>query len=194
MKLRLQKLLCALLVGSMLVYPAKATVTFPDVDEDADYAEAAEYLNEIGIMQGDDNGYFNPNKAVTRAEIAVVICRMLGETENLPVSSEFSDVPRNHWANPYISKVAELGIVSGYGNGKFGPSDTVTYEQAITMIVRTVYGNDEGEAAGGYPDGFLSVASKNGFLNSISTEKGELLSRADVATILYNYYNTSVSG
>ena len=194
MRVKLQRLIIGLLIGGMLICPVLATSTFPDVGEDALYAEAVEYINETGIMVGDENGNFNPNKTLTRAEIATILCRVLQETENLAVTSVFSDVPSNHWANRYIGRAAELGIVSGYGDGKYGPSDDLTYEQAITMIVRTIYGNAEGEAAGGYPDGFLSIASENGLLNNVFTNKGESILRSDVATILFNYYNISVSG
>lgn len=174
------------LLAFMLAVPARADSSFPDVDGDAPYAEAVEYLNDIGIMQGDEKGNFNPDKAVTRAEMAAIVCRMLGITEDLPMSSAFSDVPASHWANQYVGIAAELGIVGGYGNGKFGPSDLVTYEQAVTMVIRAVGGEPEAVDVGGYPDGYISVADENGLLNGVSARKGDPMSRADVAVILYN--------
>lgn len=194
MKIRINHIITLMLAALMLAAPAQAASVFLDVDGDAPYAEAAEYLNEIGIMMGDENGNFNPDKTVTRAEMAAIICRMLGETENLTTSNIFTDVPVSHWANGFIEKAASLKIIGGYGSGKFGPTDDVTYEQSIAMIVRTIYGNDEGEDAGGYPDGFLVIASENGLLNNVSAEKGDYLSRADAAMILFNYYNLGVSG
>lgn len=186
MKRKLQRALSCLLALALLTCPVLAISSFPDVDEDADYAEAVEYLNEIGIMQGDEKGNFNPDKAVTRAEMAAIVCRMLGMTEDLPMSSAFSDVPASHWANQYVGIAAELGIVGGYGNGKFGPSDPVTYEQAVTMVIRAVGGEPEAVDVGGYPDGYISVAEENGLLNGISSRTGDPMSRADVAVILYN--------
>lgn len=97
-----------------------------------------------------------------------------------------SDVPLWHWANPYVGKAAGMGIVNGYGGGKFGPSDNVTYEQAVAMLVRSGGFSDEAAKAGGYPDGFLKVAEEKGFLTGIQASKGEPLSRADIAMILYN--------
>lgn len=171
----------------MLICPAFAASSFPDVDENAEYAEAVEYLKDAGIMNGDDQGNFNPNKTVTRAEMATIICNMLGETENLAVSNTFSDVPTTHWANKYITRAAELNFVSGYGNGNFGPDDTVTYEQAVTMVVSAGYGAEESQAAGGYPDGFLHMAEIYGLLEGISIKNGTLLTRAQTAMIVYNY-------
>lgn len=62
-----------------------------------------------------------------------------------------------------VGKAVELGVVNGYGNGKFGPSDEVTYEQAVTMIVRTL--DYENEA--------------------IAQNKGTPLDRGSVAIIIY---------
>lgn len=178
------------LIG-LLICPVSAVPSFPDVDETSEYAEAVEYLKDIGIMRGDDKGNFNPNKTVTRAEMATIICNMLGETKNLAASEAFTDVPINHWANKYITKAKELGVISGYGNKKFGPNDNVNYEQTVTMIVRAVGYMQEAQEAGGYPDGFLLVAQNNGWLDGIMAEKGEFLSRADIASIIYAYYHSN---
>lgn len=188
MRRKIQCLLVGLLVSGFLIYPAFAESSFPDVDEYSEYADAIAYVNETGIMVGDNKGNFNPNKSVSRAEMATLICRMLGEAERLQISSDFSDVPANHWANIYVSKAAKLGIVNGYGNGKFGPDDSVTYEQAVTMVVRGIGYNADAEDMGGYPDGFLNLAGELGLLEGISAETGEAVSRADIAILLYNYY------
>lgn len=193
MKRIIRYLVVGLLIGVMLICPVFAVSAFPDVDENATYAEAAEYLSEIGIMVGDNKGNFNPDKAVTRAEMATVICRMLGETENSTADgSTFTDVPAGHWASGYISQAASLGIVNGYGNGKFGPGDTVTYEQAVTMTVRALGYEDEANASGGYPSGYLSIAQDIGLLNGVNAQNGTPLARKDVAIIIFNSYHSYV--
>lgn len=186
MKHKLLKLMCALLVGVILTCPASAGLVFPDVNDDADYAEAVEYLNEIGIMQGDEIGNFNPDKPVSRAEIAALICRMLGETENLTTANTFTDVPMSHWANAYIAKAASLGIIGGYGDGKFGPEDTVAYEQALAMIIRALGLSDEADKAGGFPDGVISVAENIGCIKQLSAKTGDLMARWQIAIMIYN--------
>lgn len=177
------------LLVMLLTANAYAGSVFPDVDDNADYAEAVEYLNEIGIMQGDEKGNFNPNKAVSRAEMAVLICRVLEESENLTTAKIFTDVPASHWANGYIARAASLGIISGYGDGRFGPDDMVTYEQAATIIVRAAEWDEDIDILGGYPEGYLAIAEGHQLLDGVAVEKGQLLPRAYVATMLFNYYN-----
>lgn len=185
MKHKIQRILASLLAIWLLTCPASA-MSFPDVNENAEYAEAVDYLSNIGIFSGDDKGNFNPNSPVTRAEIATIICRMLGETEDLPSSTVFTDVPIGHWANVYVGKAVELGIVSGYGDGRFGPSDNVTYEQALTMIVRAMGYSDYAVEKGGYPDGFMSIATDLGYTTDLQAEKGEQMARWKIAVIVSN--------
>lgn len=193
MKCKARCLLAGILIAVMLICPVSAASAFPDVDANASYAEAAAFLSELSIMVGDEKGNFNPDKSVTRAEMAAVICRILGETEGMSADGgTFTDVPAGHWASGYISQAASLGIVNGYGNGNFGPGDTVTYEQAVTMIVRALGYENEADSAGGYPDGYLSIAQSIGLLNGVNVQKGTPLARKDVAIIVYNSYHSYV--
>ena len=179
-----------LLVLVMCLSETVLAASFPDVNSNADYAEAVDYISEIGIMVGDEQGNFNPTKTVTRAEMATVICRLMGEDEGSSTEQAlFPDVPVGHWANGYVSKAAELGVVNGYDNGNFGPADIVTYEQAVTMIIRTMGGEGFAQDSGGYPDGYLLVAETNGFLAGLSLKPGDEMSRADVALLVYNCYS-----
>lgn len=184
MKKKILPFLLALCMAVSLSTAAWAA--FPDVDENAEYAEAAEYLNEIGLMSGDQYGNFNPDNTVTRAEMATIVCRMLGETEELPSDDRFPDVPVGHWANGYVSKAAELGIVTGYDTGLFGPTDKVTYEQAVTMIVRTKGWENEALKQGGWPYGYLYAADDHGLLSGVSSSVGAPFTRSEVAQVVYN--------
>lgn len=192
MKLKFKRIISGLLVLILVRGSALAT-SFTDVDEAAPYADAAEYLSEIGVMQGDAQGNFNPDKTVTRAQMAAIICRMLGETENLSTDGDrFTDVPESYWANGYIVKAAELGIIGGYRDGSFKPENAVTYEQAVAIIVRAFGYEKEAVAAGEYPDGYLAIAQSLGLLDHVNVKSGTPLGRGYTAMILYNCYHSYV--
>lgn len=175
------------LLTAILLNSTVSAATFPDVDADADYAAAIECVQSVGIMSGYGDGTFQPNKAVSRAELASVLCRMLGEGDGLASNSRrFTDVPTTHWANGVVAKAVELGLVSGYGNGKFGPDDPVTYEQALTMAVNMLGLGDEAGEAGGYPDGYINVSEKRGFTDGLSGSKGAAMKRWQIAVLCYN--------
>ena len=181
-------LAAALLLGIMTPAGAEG---FQDVDETAVYAPAAEYLSSIGVMVGDESGNFCPDRSVTRAEMAAIVCRLVGQADSLPSDDCFPDVPIGHWANGYVSQAAELGVVNGYADGNFGPADTVTYEQAVTMVIRAIGLEEEAQTLGGYPDGYLQAAEQNALLDHVTGEIGSMMSRGDIAVLLLNYINTN---
>lgn len=189
MKHSAKRFITGVFILTLLVTGASAT-SFPDVDETAAYAEAVEFVNERGIMEGKNGGNFDPEGIVTRAEMAAIICRILHENTLDDSTQVFQDVPVGHWANGYVAKAAALGIVKGYPNGNFGPNDTVTYEQAVTMIVRAFDLEEYSLELGGYPDGYLAAASEFSFLNNLNKSIGNLMDRSSVAILIYNCYHS----
>lgn len=171
--------------------PTGSGTSFPDVPQNADYFTAVEYVNKLGIMVGDEKGNFNPDKIVSRAEMATIVCRMLGQADNLPKTNVFPDVPMAYWGNACIGKAAELKIVNGYPSGKFGPDDPVTYEQAVTMIVRAIGAEDEANSNGGYPNGYWYVANQKNLLKGVTYLWGQGMPRNAVAVLVYNYYTAA---
>ncbi len=122
--------------------------TFSDYDKVTN-KEAVSVMSTLGIISGRDNGTYDPTATFNRAEAATIITRMLlGETvaNALPVAAtEFNDVPASHWASKYVAYCASEGIINGYGDGKFGPNDTLTATQWALMLLKAakVEGVDE---------------------------------------------------
>jgi len=166
----------------------KTAGAFPDVPADAEYAEAVKVLAEKKIILGDANGNFNPNETVTRAAMAAIICRMMGaESEAQTMKDEvFADVPSDYWAVGYIAKAAELGIIGGYGDGKFGPNNEVTCTQAVVMVVRALGFEQDAVANGGYPDGYIKIANQVGITENIQTISSAAASRSTIALLTFN--------
>ena len=184
--------LCLMLTAGMLATTASAGSVFPDVSDDADYAWAAELTNEMGIFAGDNKGNFNPDQGITRAQCAAVVCRLLDAesyAQNMTTAA-FTDVPASHWANGYIAWAYDQGIINGYGNGKFGPSDTVTYEQAIKMLMVGIGYGDAAVDAGGYTNGYISIAERYGFLSGVENTFGNVITRANIAVLVANIAST----
>jgi hypothetical protein len=71
---------------------------------------------------------------MTRAQFAAITVRALGMTGQ--ASSSFTDVPSWQWYAGWVGTATGYGIVNGYGDGKFGPEDKITREQAAAMVAR----------------------------------------------------------
>ncbi|MGN1116338.1 MAG: S-layer homology domain-containing protein, partial [Candidatus Ornithomonoglobus sp.] len=76
--------------------------SFPDVDASASYSNAVETLTALGVVNGDDNGLFNPDNQVTRAEFTKMAVEALGEGDaaTAQTTSQFADAANTtvHWA------------------------------------------------------------------------------------------------
>lgn len=137
---------------------------FSDIPAGASYCAAVDALYDAGVVTGDSNGRFDPQNQVSRAEAAAIICRMCGldSTAKTRCETSFSDVPSTHWASGYIAAACKLGVVNGYGGGKFGPDDPVSYPQMVKMLLCAAGHADDAEQAGGFPQGYISTASRLG--------------------------------
>jgi len=163
---------------------------FPDVDN-SHYANEIDTLNNSGIISGDENGNFRPNDGITRAEIAAILCRAIGISEETAHSEEmksknyFTDVVTDHWAAGYINAAFDFGAINGYGGGIFAPDEYVTNEQVIKMLVASWGYTEEAESLGGYPNGYMEIAHKYGVLDTVSFNYGNASKRWVVSMFVY---------
>ncbi len=167
---------------------------FSDVPETHKSAEAISIMADMGLLSGYEDGSFKPEGNITRAEFATVVCRALGVEANYSDNRQvFDDVPANHWAAGYITVAAQQGIVNGYGDYKFGPSDNIKYKDAVKMVVTMPGYAPIADVNGGYPDGYMITANQYGFLNGINGMSNDtLVTRAVVAQMIYNALNIPV--
>ena len=187
---RLRKLISAALVLAMLLTSASiGALAYSDVDESSSVSEAVGILSNLKIFTGFEDGTFRLNDTVTRAQMAAIICRMLGyesQAESSSGSTVFTDVPADHWASGYINVAQQMGIINGYGGGLFGPEDKVTYEQAVKMVVCALGYDMVAQRKGGYPTGYLSVASSEGITKNSKGTVGEPAKRSTLVMLVYN--------
>ncbi|MBQ3225659.1 MAG: S-layer homology domain-containing protein, partial [Clostridia bacterium] len=174
-----------MIISSMAFVSAK---DFGDVDTTASYAEAVSVLADLSILNGDEEGNFNPDADIKRSEFAAVLCRALGQ-ENAANGSKgvvvFDDVAADHWASGYIAWAAQQKIVNGKGDGKFDPDAPVKYDEAIKMIVVALGYEPMAAKKGGYPTGYMVVAGNNGITDGVKLAGGANAPRAIVAQLVY---------
>lgn len=166
-----------------------STFAYSDVEASTTVGEAVGILSNLGILTGFEDGTFKPDETVTRAQMAAIVCRTLGyesQAKSSAGTTIFNDVPGDHWAAGYINVAQSLNIINGYGDGNFGPEDKVTYEQAVKMIVCALNYDLVTQAKGGYPTGYLSVASSEGITKSANGKVGDAAKRSTVAVLVYN--------
>ena len=113
----------------------------PKTFKDVENHWAKDAVNDMGsrlIISGVSEDRFEPDGDITRAEFAAIVVRALGVMRAGAGRDAFSDVTKDAWYYDAVSIAYEHGIISGYGNGIFGPMDKITNEQAMTMFARAM--------------------------------------------------------
>lgn len=189
----MKKLLALVLALVMTMSLAVSANAFTD-DKDVKYTEAVEVLADMGILKGYENGSFNPNGNITRAEAAAILYRVY--TKDVAEKSKdlyagygkFADVTSAYsWAAGVIGYCANAEIIKGYNETTFGPADSVTGYQILAMLLRAVGYDKNGEFTGnGWETQVAKVAQQAGVLVNVGTENlAQPASRQLVAELVF---------
>ena len=106
---------------------------FRDVATGSWYNTYVATLNNAGVITDSSNGYFRPNEAITRAELAAMLAKF---SETTSAANYFNDVSAKYWAANAIAICAKLGWITGYPDGTFRPDRNVTRAELMAMINR----------------------------------------------------------
>ena len=146
---------------------------------------AANYVREHGIMTGDQKGNLNLDSSLTRAELAVILTRMMGNPSHVEAEREyyagqckFEDVPE--WAQLYAGYCYVNGLMVGYENGAFGAGDNVNPAAACTVVLRSMELTDL--------DWNYNTACQTAIMLGLvpaDAVQGVEISRGDLAIMLY---------
>ena len=181
----------AVTVGS-LALPAKAAFT----DTTGHWAETAitKWSEEYSIIGGYDDGTFRPDNSITRGAFAGILDRFL-KFQTVSPAGTFSDLDGNYWEDAILKPHAS-GVYLG-NNGAALAGDTITRQQAVTMIGRafditgettTVHYLDA-EQVSSYALPYLAEMSARGYITDSSDgyfRPTEAITRAEIVTILDN--------
>ena len=159
-----------------------------------EYEEAVKKLLADGVVSGYGDGSFQPENPITRAEVCAMLIKA-GEKaadtaatgsadaagESAAAGASFSDLDKAPWAESFIGKAADYGIVSGYTDGTFKPTNNITNNELASMIVKAA-GVKSGDITGGWPEGFVNKAKE---LGAVIKTGDALATRGDVAVAIY---------
>ncbi|MBQ6999295.1 MAG: S-layer homology domain-containing protein [Clostridia bacterium] len=144
-------------------------------------------LKKYGVMNGDTNGDMRLNDDITRAEAVCMVFRMLGIDANRleDVRVEFTDMEK-HWAAKEVTYAKKSGIIDDEINTAFNPDEKVTNQEFIKMVLIVLGYNVQADSMGGYPNGYIHVATMRGVTKNVAAKMQDNITRGDAALILCN--------
>ena len=178
------------------VLPEYYTTGCTDVSESAWYYDAVRFAIENGLMNGIGNNLFAPGANLSRAQLTQILYNKEGKP-TVDGMGSFTDV-KGAWYSDAVIWATERNIVSGYGNGLFGPNDNITREQLAVMLWRyagkpiasTNLTFSDTDQISDFAQSAIRWAVENKILNGKGSNilaPKSFATRADVAQMLKNY-------
>lgn len=186
--------------------PSKA---FTDIEGFEWAKEAIEELRVRGIVHGNGNGAFEPDREITREEVLSILMGLF-KTPEPDKTGQFTDINKDDWCYDVVAKASGLGIVTGMPDGSFGKGQPVTRADLAVMIVRlTKICNIELTPVKpiavfkdfynipGYAEEMISTLQQTGIVNGDDNGNYKPLdgaTRAESAVLIYNLINAVEGG
>lgn len=203
MRLGFKRVISGLLAG--IIIASSTTICtfakdFEDVESDKWYSNSVSWVSDYGLMNGTSANRFSPNEGLTRAMFAQILYNMAGNP-NVDGQNDLVDVNHAKWYNKAIDWALENKVMSGYGNNRFGPDDTITREQVATVLnnytdclpiprARSLSEFKDSNKISSWAMSSMLWAVENKIISGIGDERLDprgTASRAQIATIIENY-------
>ncbi|MCL1810115.1 MAG: S-layer homology domain-containing protein, partial [Clostridiales bacterium] len=187
-------LVLALILGSFSMVSAAVTAAPGDIAKLSDIEgilgqEEIEVCQYLGIITGNPDGTYLPDKDVNRAEFAAIITRTMGIPESALAgfsTTSFLDTSGYGWAVPYLAYCHSKGIMLGDGHGNAMPGRTITVNEAMTMICRALgYVENSALLTGSWPSNYITLA-QNLWLYDKLDRNVSLMTKEMSAIAIYN--------
>lgn len=174
----------------------------PGVQPDSMHADALYLLYRAGVLSGKDSfGTFDPDSALTRAELAAIVAPLVNpdyrkhfaltfpgmdafSLEPETAQNPYIDVSPEDWYYDAVLAQTRLGLMNGTGNGRFSPNEALTVRQTLALAVR-VYEAYYGLPTSSYADA-PAMASRYGIYKTVFSDYDAPICRGDAATILFS--------
>ena len=189
------KKVLALVLAFACAFTMFAGAAFTDQADIKVDADVVDTLVSLGVIEGFEDGSFQPNGTVTRAQMAKMIYVL--RTGNSDASAynddktSFTDIG-SHWARGYIKYCQSLGIIAGKSNTIFAPNASVTAQEAAKMLLVTL-GYDPAKAGltgTNWASKTNALADENGLLEDVNTSFTTACPRQYAAQLIYNAIDT----
>ncbi len=196
MKNKLKKclIITLALIFTISAVPFSASA-FSDVSTNAEYYDALNRLTALGVVSGGSDK-FNPEDTLTREQFAKMIVVAAGLEDTalaLKGSTQFPDISATAWSTGYINAALSKNYINGMLDGKFHPTESITYSQMCTILVRALGYTSTAEVPGTWPSNYIAKAATLGLSGGILLKASDAVPRWAAVTMIDKLLSTNVS-
>lgn len=190
----MKKLLAFILTAVLFISTSGITNAFYDVYGNTSYSNSVNRLSALGIISGGQGGMFYPYNNLVREEFAKMIVVESG-FESLARTAKgstiFPDVTPFGWSSGYINIAVSKGLITGMSDGKFHPSDPVTFALICTVAVKALGYTDQ-DVPGLWPRNYIEKAASLRLTDGINLKSSDSVPRWAAALILDRLLDTNI--
>lgn len=161
--------------------------------DDRSVSVAVSALTDIGVLRGNDDGTFRPERRLNRAEFITIVMRLVAD-DNPTNTNCFPDIQKSDWFAEDVCRAKALGIVRGNAEvgvsesmWRFEPTRDVQYEEAVKVLAKIyampINGDEEGDD---WYVPFISGAAKSG-VSLYGLVAGDRITRGEMARLTINF-------
>lgn len=163
--------------------------------------EAIEGLYYAGIVNGMEEGVFNPAGLITREQFSKMVVQLFGVSTGASPVTNFNDVNVNEWYAPYITAAVQAGYVQGQSDEYFGIGEHIMRQDMATILYRAL-GRDQDKTEITFSDAdqiasyaydaiseLVGLGALNGYEDGTFKPRGTA-TRAEAAKVIWSVYNT----
>lgn len=195
--------------GKTVVDPAEqkitAATTFTALYEKVDDNTPVDTQTHKAYVYGyAEDGTFRPERGITRAEAAAIFARALTDfTEGTKSANTMKDIAGDEWYADYVNYLVSKNVITGYEDGTFRPTQSITRREFTAMISRLVEVLPEEELnfsdvnADDWSRQYISTALQNGWISGYEDgtfRPGNSITRAEVVRVVNAYLQRGVDG
>ncbi len=137
MKSIFKKIIPTVLAISMLASVSASAQDFPDMPDDWT-KESIEKAVENGLLGGFEDGTIRPNNNITRAQMATIIVRSFGATQEADIT-KFTDMNPTDWHYSAFAKAVQMQAFGGDQLNHLNPNNYITFQECF-KVVSSVFG------------------------------------------------------
>lgn len=170
----------------ILLAANSVSANFTDIPSTHPNQQAINYLYELGVIKGYEDGTFKPNNNITRAEFTKIV--LLADDQNnfdSTPSDCFDDIDKQEWYAQYICYAKSKKIVSGYEDETFKPANNITYVEAAKIILETLTSKNFSTEDEVWYYEYIKYLNQNKFAPDSIKNLDQPVTRAEIAEIIW---------
>lgn len=132
------------------VFASSPASVFQDISSSSTFYDAVKYMKDSGIVQGYADGTFKENASINRAEFLKIVLGsqadfsfaaaekcVQSKSMQATTNMDFNDVKFGDWFAPYVCYAKEKGIIQGYSDNTFRPSQLIIVPEMAKIVAKT---------------------------------------------------------